>query len=107
MSTVGSGAGIETGPDRAGQALPAKRCRVSEASVAADELVAVAGDAAVAIADIDKHEPRTGLRMVGVAGGEDAAGMVQLGHDVHRGLLALLTENPFPISGERQPTRAV
>ena len=107
------GAGVECGAVTAGQARAPQRRRLRHGTVAADELGAVAGEAALdskCVIDVEEADPVAVVVAVRVACVQRAAFERHVGEHMRRRLGAHVAEHPFDIAGHAQaarPPRAV
>ncbi len=99
------GAGVQPAAQLAGKMRAAQRRRVFQAAVATDEFGAVAGKTALRIVDIEEGDTAGEFGVVGIARVDRAAGGIDFGGDVHRGLRPQIAQHPFHITGGRQTAR--
>ena len=91
------GARIEGRLDGAGQFHPAERCRVVHRAVASEEFGTVGSEAARPETDVGKRHGRGEIGIERIPGEERSAFLIQVGNDIHGGLVADGAEHPFGV----------
>ena len=97
---------VEGRADLAGQPGALQRRRLPVGPVPAQEFLAVAGDGAGRIVDVDEGDPAGKFGVVVVAGQQGAGLEVQLRLHVQQVFLPQVAQHPFPIAGDRHAARA-
>ena len=96
---------VERGADATRQAFAQHARRARRRSVAPEQLEAIAADAPVVLAAIEKRDPRCELGIVGVAREQARSLRIELGDHVRCVRLAARTEHEIEHGGHRDPAR--
>ncbi len=93
---------VEPRADFARQAAAPKRRGIAKAAMATEKLRAIGRDGALRLGAVEECNAFAELGVIAIAREDRTAVAIDLGHDVHRRMGALLAEHPFDIADRGQ-----